>query len=69
MEPGKRIRRRQFMQDSMALLGAGSVAATSQSAQVPSAHGNSHTASDSAPWRLRATLDPPGRGPVLESNP
>ncbi len=58
MESSKRIHRRQFIQDSMALLGAGSAATKSHFARVPSAPGNSYTASDSAQWHLQATFDP-----------
>ena len=57
MKSNQRVRRRQFLQDSMAILGAGSVAADSPLARIPPLGGDSPSVSNAIQWQLPGTLD------------
>ncbi|MGO9272669.1 MAG: hypothetical protein ACLQOO_20945 [Terriglobia bacterium] len=57
MKSNKRVHRRQFIQDSMAILGAGSVAANTALTRIPPPAGGAPSVSNAVEWQLQGTLD------------
>jgi hypothetical protein len=57
MIPNQRVHRRQFIQDSIGILGAGSVAANTPLAPIPRAAGDPYSVSDAVQWQLQGTFD------------